>query len=381
MRRNARTAFRIMKRVLPKGTAEFCVLAVCAVTAGILPPAFASTGQQISGEVVFQGRVEGYHTYRIPAAVATESGMLLAFCEGRKTGSGDAGDIDLLLRRSHDNGDTWSPHAIVHEEGGDAPITIGNPCPVVDRHTGVVWLAFCRNNERAFVTSSQDDGLTWAEPEEMTAQLKAFPFGWTRLGTGPVNGLQLENGALVLPVWLNDRKGGDYRSAVMLSGDHGKTWRAGGIVPPALPGCNECTVAELANGQLYMNIRNNGPENRRGTASSGDGGMTWSAGRLERQLVGPVCQAAVLRADDAATLLFSNPASTRRENLTVRISRDAANTWSPGAVVWPGPAAYSCLVPLKDGRYGCLFEAGEASPYESIRFARFSLEQLDKADN
>lgn len=359
-------------------TMRLLVVTVFAVMFGF--PAFGAGEAHIPSDVVWQGGVDGYHTYRIPAVMTTKSGVVLAFCEGRKTSRSDAGDIDLLLKRSADNGDTWSAQAIVHEEGGDAPITIGNPCPAVDASTGVIWLAFTRNNERAFIISSEDEGLSWTEPKEITKALETFPFAWTRLGTGPVNGIQTAGGRLVLPVWLNDRKGGDYRSGAIFSEDHGQTWKAGGIVPPTLPACNECTIAELGNGRICMNIRNKSDEKRRGTSWSDDGGVSWSNGQLEEQLPGPVCQAAVLRAGDASTALFSNPASTSRENMTVRVTHDAAKTWSPGKVLWLGPAAYSCLGALPDGRYGCLFEAGDESPYESIRFARFTLEQVENQD-
>jgi len=72
----------------------------------------------------------GYHTYRIPAIVVSARGAMLAFCEGRKTSARDDGDIDLLVRRSLDGGRTWQPVQLVHEEGGDQPITVGNPCPI-----------------------------------------------------------------------------------------------------------------------------------------------------------------------------------------------------------------------------------------------------------
>jgi sialidase-1 len=357
--------------------AGLLMLTVLAAAVGLPIAAWGDEEPDIPSGVVWKAGVDGYHTYRIPALIATKSGTLLAFCEGRKTGRGDAGDIDLLLKRSTDSGNTWGAQQIVYEEGGEAEITIGNPCPVVDRDTGTIWLALCRNNQGAFITSSKDDGLTWAEPQEISEALKAFAFQWTRLGTGPVNGIQLANGRLVLPVWLNERRGGDYRSAAIISDDHGASWKAGGVVPPTLPHCNECTVAELGDGRLYMSIRNKSDQRRRGVSWSEDGGLTWSDAVLEPQLVGPVCQAAALRARDPSTVLFSNPASTNRENLRVRISRDAAKTWSGGTLLWPGPAAYSCLIALSDGRYGCLFEAGEEMPYESIRFARFNPEQLD----
>ena len=138
---------------------------------------------------VFQSGTEGYRTYRIPAVVLSNKGTVLAFCEGRKTSSSDAGDIDLMLRRSTDGGRTWQPMQLVYEEGGTAKITIGNPCPVVERTTGTIWLPFCRNNDRVFITKSTDDGLTWNKPIEITRQVKKPEWRW--YATGPGHGIQL----------------------------------------------------------------------------------------------------------------------------------------------------------------------------------------------
>jgi sialidase-1 len=55
---------------------------------------------------VFESGVGGYHTYRIPAIVAAANGNLVALCEGRRQGRGDAGDIDVHCRRSPDGGAT-----------------------------------------------------------------------------------------------------------------------------------------------------------------------------------------------------------------------------------------------------------------------------------
>lgn len=151
--------------------------------------------------VVFRAGEGGYHTYRIPALIVTGSGTLLAFCEGRKTSPSDAGDIDLLLRRSVDNGVTWSEQQVVYEEGGEAKITIGNPCPIAGAE-GAVHLLFTRNNEGVFHTSSRDDGTTWSEPHEVTGALAGFDFPWTRVGTGPGHGLRLSSGRLLVPLWL-----------------------------------------------------------------------------------------------------------------------------------------------------------------------------------
>ena len=135
---------------------------------------------------VFVSGSGGYHSYRIPAVILTPKGTLLAFCEGRKSSRSDHGDLDLVLRRSTDNGKTWTPTQIVHEEGGDAKITIGNPCPVVDQDTGRVWLPFCRNNDKVLVTFSDDDGKTWGKPAEITDSVKESGWGWYATGPGVV---------------------------------------------------------------------------------------------------------------------------------------------------------------------------------------------------
>ena len=94
-------------------------------------------------EVLFQGGTDGYDTFRIPAMVTTGNGTVLAFCEGRVGGSGDSGDIDIVLKRSTDGGESWSDLQVVWDDGAN---TCGNPCPVVDRETGTIWLPMTWNH-------------------------------------------------------------------------------------------------------------------------------------------------------------------------------------------------------------------------------------------
>ncbi len=82
------------------------------------------------------------------------------------------------------------------------------------------------------------------------------------------------------------------------------------------------------------------------------------------------------RTRDRNRLLFANPASARRERLTVRLSYDEGATWPVSRVLHDGPAAYSSLVMLRDLSVGLLFERGEQSAYEGIAFARFTLDWL-----
>jgi sialidase-1 len=336
---------------------------------------------------VFVSGTDGYHTYRIPAVIVTPKGTVLAFCEGRKTSRSDHGDLDLVLRRSSDRGKTWAPMQIVYEEGGDAKITIGNPCPVVDRDTGRIWLPFCRNNDKVLVTYSDDDGANWAKPTEITDSVKKPGWGW--YATGPGVGIQLEGGKhrgrLVIPCDHSeqiDGKRGMF-SHVFYSDDHGQTWKLGGSADRHT---DECQVVELSDGTLMINMRNywgrdgkqQDKDKMRAVAISRDGGATWGDLRFDPALIEPICQASFLRHSAKGQpgdgrLLFSNPASpTTRHQLTVRLSSDEGKTWPVAKLLHEGPSAYSCLTVLPDGSVGCLYEGGEKHAYEKIIFARFS---------
>lgn len=338
---------------------------------------------------VFVSRTGGYHTYRIPAVIVTPEGTLLAFCEGRKTSRSDHGDLDLVLRRSADGGKTWTPMQIVYEEGGDAKVTIGNPCPVVHQNTGRIWLPFCRNNDDVLVTFSDDDGKTWAKPREITESVKKSGWGW--YATGPGVGIQLERGEhkgrLLVPcdhgVQIEGKR--IMHSHVFYSDDHGQTWKLGGTVDRHT---DECQVVELSDGTVMINMRNYwgrhgkqpDKDKMRAVAVSRDGGATWEDLRFDETLIEPICQGSFLRysmkgESGDGWLLFSNPASTStRHRLTVRLSNDEGETWPVAKLLHEGPSAYSCLTVLPDGSIGCLYEGGENHAYEKIIFAKFSLE-------
>ncbi len=348
---------------------------------------------------VFARGQGGYHTYRIPALVATTKGTLLAFCEGRKNGGSDTGDIDVLLKRSTDGGKTWSEAQLLWSDGEN---TCGNPAPVVDQITGTIWLLLtwndgadkedaigyqkARDTRRVFVSHSSDDGLTWAAPKEITAAVKKPEWGW--YATGPVNGIQLTRGAnqgrLVIPAnhsIIGASAQVMTRSHVIFSDDHGATWQLGGIEDEKT---NESTVVELADGSLLHNMRSYHKKNRRAVATSRDGGLSWSSVKLDETLIEPVCQASMVRYSwpeqgNKSRILFSNPASTKRERMTVRVSYDEGDTWPVNKLIHAGPAAYSSLVGLPDQTIGCLFECGQTNAYETISFATFSLDWLEAA--
>ncbi len=350
----------------------------------------------LAAEVIWRAGDAGYHTYRIPALAQTTNGTLLAFCEGRQAGQGDAGDIDLLVRRSTDEGRSWSAQQVVWNDGKN---TCGNPAPVVDQRTGTIWLLMTWNRgedrepdiiartsgdtRRVFITRSNDDGLNWSDPREITGSVKKT--NWTWYATGPGAGIQLERGPhrgrLVIPCDHIESGTKRYFSHVIFSDDHGANWQLGGTTP--FDQVNECQVVEVPGDRLLLNMRNYNPAQRsRQIAFSADGGATWRDQRFDPELIEPICQASLRGGawlDDGSRriLYFANPASpTRRERLTVRMSLDSGATWPRQRVLHAGPSAYSDLVVLDHARLGLLYEAGGRSPYESIVFEQVELGTL-----
>lgn len=370
---------------------------------GFFSVAFA---QQADTLPLFVSGENGYHSYRIPALLSTPKGMLLAFCEGRKEGRGDAGNIDIVLKRSTDGGRTWSDQQVLWDDGGN---TCGNPCPVVDAATGTVWLVMTHNlgtdkegdiirkTSRAprtvWVVKSTDDGRTWSQPVNITAGTKKDAWGW--YATGPGIGIQLQHGPhkgrLIIPCDHSyDDAGGkvaggpyEYGSHIIYSDDHGKTWQLGGAITPKM---NECQLVETTNGKgtLLMNLRSYFGHGCRAQARSSNGGLTWSPPEDIPALADPVCQASIIRYAWPAKkrpgcLLFLNASHpSKRCNMTLQASLDEGNTWAPVQTLYPGPAAYSSLAVTRSGDVACLYEAGNKGPYEKILLQIISRNEIVK---
>jgi sialidase-1 len=162
-----------------------------------------------------------------------------------------------------------------------------------------------------------------------------------------------------------------YFSHAIYSDTGGRSWKLGGSSPQDQ--VNECEVAELANGQLIMNMRNyDRSKKTRQIMNSEDGGLSWSRQRHDETLIEPICQASLLAVEPY--LLFSNPASQdKREKMTVRLSSDDGKSWSESLLLHDGPAAYSDLTNIDQKKIGCLFEAGSQSAYEQIIFQQILL--------
>lgn len=343
---------------------------------------------------LFIGGVGGYHTYRIPALIATPQGTLLAFVEGRKDSSSDHGHNEILMRRSLDGGNAWTPMQLVKRDGTNA---LNNPTVVADRDTGTIWLFFVRtltkkykNNEEVaratgrisdmWVMHSNDEGATWAGPTDITKAVNRRE--WNRIAPGPGVGIQLRSGRLIIPcTHFNGDVGTDH---IIYSDDHGESWHLGGTIEGKM---DEDQIVELTDGSLMINMRNYEDKGHRGISLSKDGGLTWSKVESDPTLIEPACEASLIRyttspPSNKNRLLFSNPASSDRIRMTVRLSYDEGKTWPVAKLLNADGSAYSCLTVLSDMQIGCLYERGRHRPAERVPFARFSLQWLtDMADS
>jgi len=331
----------------------------------------------LAGTDLFVSGTMDTHTFRIPALITAANGDLVAACDARRRSSRDLiweRDIDIVVRRSSDNGRTWSDMEVVCDYGDGRPAS--DPSLVLDRSTGELFCFYNYMDQdnapkefRLYVQTSRDDGRTWGKARDITDEIARpeWKMDFKFITSG--RGIQRRSGELVHTL-VNLQKG----LHLFGSADHGRTWRLYDVpVKPA----NESKVVELAGAELMVNSRVNGRACRWAHRSADDGRSWRSAARPD--LVDPGCNASIIRytskADGYAKdrLLFSNASSpSGRKNLAVRISYDEGATWSEGRVIDAGPSAYSSLTICRDGSIGVLYEPG----YKAVRFARFTLSDL-----
>jgi sialidase-1 len=402
--------------VIPDLLRRFCTLVLLAApVAGAVEPFLEKQ------DLFTVGDDPAYQLYHIPGIVVTARGSVLAWCEARKRAAGvsDWDDIRLLLRRSTDDGRTWSPPRSIARVDGPKrknpfalrmknvdpnDVTYNNPVLIADRD-GTVHMLFCLEYERVFYQRSGDDGVTWGAPVEITACFGAFKkdYAWKVLATGPNHGIQLKNGRLVVPVWLSTGEGGNAHrpsvTATVFSDDGGRTWQAGGIAVPCTDtwiNPNETVAVELADGRVMLNVRSESKAHRRLVTTSPDGATNWSEPKFDEALLEPICMAGLVRYDHGgqSLLLFSNPhnleggrggepepgKSRARKNLSVKISRDEGATWPVNRLLEDGPSAYSDLAVTPAGTILCFYGAGSKLSFagSSLRLARFNLAWLEQ---
>jgi sialidase-1 len=344
---------------------------------------------ETSTQVLFKCGQLDYHTFRIPSLISLPDDILIAIVEGRKHNQEDHGDIQLIMRKSVDGGISWDPPVVLLHYQAQlmlknpisndfepvskyGEITCGNPCTVYDIMTKRLWLSYTLDNSSMWVVYSDDLGDSWSKPRNITEEAFGWTYeNWSHMASGPGHGIQLKSGRLIIPCdhHLYERSRGFF-SMLVVSDDHGISWKMGAISGARL---DECQVCELKNGDVYWNMRSYRKRYCRVVAYSKNYGDNFEAFTDDFDLIEPVCQASILRYDfeeykNQDIILFSNPASKTRDHLTLKISNDGAKTWGKSISIHEGPSAYSDLAYNKKGEVCILYECGEKDPYESIVF-------------
>ena len=338
-------------------------------------------------DFVFACGDDGHKSYRIPSVIKTKKGTLIASCEARVHNAHDSGDINLAIKRSTDHGKTWSKLTILR----DIKQTAGNPCPVVDQETGRIVMVFCemdhyeahviqgKSERRVFTTFSDDDGITWSDPVNITESVNPDgKYNW--LAAGPGVGIQIQHGEhkgrMVVPFANTSKK--DFGVHTIYSDDKGKTWKASNFING---GCNESQLVELSDGRLMLNMRmQHGRRGYRGISYSKDGGEKWSELTYDDELNDSTCQASIIthEGDNKRYTIFSNPATGGRNGMTIKVSTDDGETWPLKKLIYPRSAGYSCIVVTDDNHLLCLFEGGPNHYAESgIAAIRVPLVELE----
>jgi len=360
---------------------------------------FSIVNAQNKSVPVYVSGTDGYKSFRIPAIIKAPNGNLLAFCEGRVNGSGDFGDIKIVLKRSSDNGKTWTALQIV---ASNDSLQAGNPAPVADltdpRYPhGRIFLFYNTGNGHemelrkgkghrdVFYKTSIDNGITWSDPVDITLQVNRihqptvnpkwnFVEDWRTYANTPGHALQFKDGKYKGRIYIaaNHSSGDpkpelrDYQAHGYFTDDHAATFHLSQTVP--FQGSNESTAAELSNNGLMMNSRNQTGKFRIVSLSK-DGGETWDTTFVDHNLPDPVCEGSLLNIGikkGKSVLAFCNNDSEKsRDSLTLRISFNEGKTWKKKFLIDPKNTGYSDIVKISKKNIGVLYEAND---YKEIRF-------------
>lgn len=358
----------------------------------LLPLLAAAQEKQVT---VFASGSDGYKSFRIPAIIEAPNGDLAAFAEGRINGPSDFGHIDIVEKRSSDNGKSWGALQVV---ASNDSLQADNAAPVVDMTDaaypkGRIFLFYNTGNvaeselrrgngvREVWYKTSVDNGHTWSTPVNITLQVhkpkqpqfnKAYNFSedWRSYANTPGHAIQFTHGKYKGRIYVaaNHSAGepkphyADGRAFGYYTDDHGKTFKISEDVD--VPGSNEVMAVELTGDKLMLNARNQlGNIKRRIIAVSHDGGSKWDTTYFDHHLPDPICQGSILSLGKKNIAVCNDADTTRRNNLTVRVSIDEGKTWKFDKNIAKAPegykgdfSAYSDMVALPGKQIGVLYE-------------------------
>ncbi|SMO52142.1 N-terminal domain of BNR-repeat neuraminidase [Saccharicrinis carchari] len=358
-------------------------------------PAFAST-IFLAQHTLFSPGDYGSMFYRIPAIVTANDGSLVTATDKRINHDRDLpADIDLYIKRSVDNGITWSEPLMI--AGQDTETGYGDAALVVEKESGKIFCLMASDRGffqstpaspiRIVVCESADNGITWSAPLDITNSIygagssNPISQNWNGVFVASGRGLQLQNGRLMFAVAVRGTTDG-IDNYVIYSDDKGATWNINTNMVHRHG--DESKLAQRNNGDVIISIRNAGT---REWNISQDNGDTWGTSTNHPDLIDPNCNGEImtytstLDGYDKNRMLHSLAYASNRSNVSMLISYDEGLTFPIVKTICPAPSAYSTFTILEDGTIGMYYEDGSIGGGFDMVFVRFSLEWLtDGAD-
>lgn len=354
-------------------------------------PDFAATIFKSQSVVLTCGDY-GSKYYRIPGIITADDGSLVTVCDRRIHSNVDLpAHIDLYVNRSTDGGKTWSEPVMVagDEPGeigyGDAAILKNKKGRLIILYNGGRYGLFnstAENPFRKYKIYSDDNGVTWSEPEDITHALYGAgctdPIAqeWTSMLLTSGRGICTRDGVLMVAVAAKVPGKSGFSNFAVVSYDDGDTWKTESA-NTAWDAGDEAKLAELNNGDILISMRRGGG---REFNRSTDKGKTWGTHYTTADLKSPACNSSLLvytaKADgyEKDRILHTVPYSNSRENVSLCLSYDEGKSFPIRKTICPGASAYSSLTILPDGSIGCLFEDGSSEM--DMVFVNCSLEWL-----
>lgn len=264
--------------------------------------------------------------YRIPAMVTAADGTLVAAIDQRKTTAADYGDIDLMVRRSEDKGETWS-----------------EPIMLTDLPAG--------GSNHSFIIDSEllvsADGTIYCLVDMFPESQALMNYGLLKAGSGykEVDGKKYmilydadkneytlrENGVVYTPEGeVSDYKVTDFGKGTLVKTVEGEEQSAGSIF--LYSGANKGELSVLCTSYLWL-------------FKSTDNGLTWSdpvdiTGMVKEDWMvfcgtGPGRGTTTIMPDGTERLIFSIYHTNKTGGLSTQASAtiysdDGGETWTRG---------------------------------------------------
>lgn len=342
----------------------------------------------------------GSKNYRIPALITAWDGSLVALTDKRKNNQADIPqDIDIVAKRSTDNGKTWSEPILVaqgqgYKKGyGDVAVVRTNtPNQLLAIFIGGngLFASSPQDRIRTYISRSNDNGQTWSAPQDITDQVfSGERSAWNASFCAAGNGICTRNGVLMFASAMRHESGNTLYNHVIYSNDNGQTWNVSNC---SLIGGDEAKLVETNDGRIIMSIRRPSRGKRYYNISQNiptkDQPVVWETKDTSNvpqwnEIIEPACNGDIIRYTstldgfDKNRILHSVPDDPQnRRNVSIYLSYDEAQTWTYKKSICHTGSAYSSLAILSDGTIGIFTEENDNTQDYSMYFTNVSLKWL-----